>query len=88
MLPLRDAADAEKGMAARAERSIEELEGNPRPEAAALPEASKEENEYNRLVAALTSTRGPSGHTSTHQRLGSTTVCICNCGILKYPAES
>ena len=75
-------------MAARAERSIEELEGNPRPEAAALPEASKEENEYNRLVAALASTRGPSGHTSTHQRLGSTTVCICNCGILKYPAES
>ena len=74
-------------MAARAERSIEELEGNPRPEAAALPEASKEENEYNRLAAALMSTRVPSGHASTHQRLGSTTVCICNCGIL-YPAES
>ena len=88
MLPLRDAADEEKGMAARGERSIEELAGNPRPEAAALPEASKEENEYNRLAAALTSTRVPSGHASTHQRLGSTTVCICNCGILKYPAES
>ena len=87
MLPLRDAADKEKGMAARAERSIEELAGNPRPEAAALPEASKEENEYNRLAAALMSTRVPSGHASTHQRLGSTTVCICNCGIL-YPAES
>ena len=75
-------------MTASVERSLEELVRNPRPEAAALPEASKEENEYNRLVAALTSTRGPSGHTSTHQRLGSTTVCICNCGIINCSDES
>ena len=39
-------------MAASAERSLEELAGNPHPEAAALSEASKEENEYNRLAAA------------------------------------
>ena len=45
-------------MTASVERSLEELVRNPRPEAAALPEASKEEDEYNRLVAALTSTRG------------------------------
>ena len=75
-------------MAASAERSLEELAGNPRPEAAALPEASKEENEYDRLAAALASTRVPSGHASTHQRLSSTTVCICNCGIINCSDES
>ena len=56
-------------MTARVERSLEELARNPRPEAAALPEASKEENRYNRLAAAFTSTRVPSGHVFTHQRL-------------------
>ncbi len=75
-------------MAARAERSIEELAGNPRPEAAALPEASKEENEYNRLAAALIGSRVPSGHAFTHQRLLPSTLCVCNGGIQKYPAES
>ena len=75
-------------MTASVERSLEELVRNPRPEAAALPEVSKEENEYNRLAAVLMSTRVPSGHASTHQRLSSTTICVCNCGIITCPPES